>query len=87
MHLPLSFIPASQSWPNSLPRDRAGRELKHDGYRLQIHVRDSRVRLYTINGNDWTKRYPRILEEAARLRAPLKNPNAPAATQALDGTF
>src|SRR5215475_593349 len=46
-------------------------ELKHDGYRLQIHVRDGRVRLYRMNGNDWTKRYPRIVEEAARLRAPL----------------
>src|SRR6476661_6059696 len=46
-------------------------ELKHDGYRLQIHVRDARVRLFTMNGADWTKRYPRIVEEAARLRAPL----------------
>ena len=46
-------------------------ELKHDGYRLQIHVRDGRVHLYTMNGNDWTERYPRIVEEAARLRAPL----------------
>src|SRR5262245_54694292 len=46
-------------------------ELKHDGYRLQIHVRDGRVRLYTMNGADWSKRYPRIVEEAARLRAPL----------------
>jgi hypothetical protein len=24
-----------------------------------------------MNGNDWTKRYPRIAEEAARLREPL----------------
>src|SRR5262249_26266308 len=46
-------------------------ELKHDGYRLQIHVRDGRVRLYTMNGNDWTKRYPRIVKEAARLREPV----------------
>jgi bifunctional non-homologous end joining protein LigD len=46
-------------------------ELKHDGYRLQIHVRDGRVRLYTRNGADWTKRYPRIVEEAARLREPI----------------
>jgi bifunctional non-homologous end joining protein LigD len=43
-------------------------ELKHDGYRLQIHVRNGRVRLYTMNGNDWTKRYPRIVEEASRLK-------------------
>ena len=30
-------------------------ELKHDGYRLQVHVRDGRVRLYTMNGADWTE--------------------------------
>jgi bifunctional non-homologous end joining protein LigD len=42
-------------------------ELKHDGYRLQIHVRDGRVRLYTINGADWSKRYPLIVEEGLRL--------------------
>jgi bifunctional non-homologous end joining protein LigD len=38
---------------------------------MQIHVRNRRVRLYTMNGADWTKRYPRIVEEAARLREPL----------------
>jgi bifunctional non-homologous end joining protein LigD len=38
---------------------------------LLIHVRNGRVRLYTMNGNDWTKRYPRIVEEAGRLREPL----------------
>ena len=43
-------------------------ELKHDGYRLQIHVRDGRVKLYTMNGADWSKRYPRIVEEAARIK-------------------
>jgi bifunctional non-homologous end joining protein LigD len=46
-------------------------ELKHDGYRLQIHVHDGRVRLYTITGADWTSRYPGIVKEASRLRAPL----------------
>jgi bifunctional non-homologous end joining protein LigD len=43
-------------------------ELKHDGYRLQIHVRDGRVRLYTMNGANWTDRYPRIIEEAACIK-------------------
>src|SRR5262245_24771766 len=43
-------------------------ELKHDGYRLQIHIRDGRVRLFTMNGADWSKRYPRIVEEAARIK-------------------
>ena len=44
-------------------------ELKHDGYRLQIHVRDGRVRLFTMNGADWSKRYPRIVEEASRIKS------------------
>jgi bifunctional non-homologous end joining protein LigD len=43
-------------------------ELKHDGYRLQIHVREGRVRLYTMNAADWTKRYPGIVEQAARIK-------------------
>ena len=43
-------------------------ELKHDGYRLQVHVRDGRVRLYTMNAADWTARYPRIVEQAARIK-------------------
>jgi bifunctional non-homologous end joining protein LigD len=43
-------------------------ELKHDRYRLQIHVRDGRLRLYTMNAADWTARYPRIAEQAARIK-------------------
>ena len=49
-------------------RSRLAHELKHDGYRLQLHVRDGRARLYTMNGNDWTKRYSRIVEEASRIK-------------------
>jgi hypothetical protein len=40
-------------------------EVKHDGYRLQVHVRAGRVRLYSMNAADWTERYPRIVKEAA----------------------
>ena len=43
-------------------------EIKHDGIRLQIHVRDKRVRLYTMTGVDWTDRYPWIVEDVARLK-------------------
>ncbi len=43
-------------------------ELKLDGYRLQVHVSGGRVRLYTMNGANWTDRYPRIVEEAARIK-------------------
>jgi bifunctional non-homologous end joining protein LigD len=43
-------------------------EVKHDGYRLQVHVRAGRVRLYTMNAADWTERYPLIVEAASRLK-------------------
>ena len=67
MRLPVSFSPAVLRLPLT---HRAGRwvTMKHDGYRLQIHVRDGRVKLYTMNGADWSKRYPRIVEEAARIK-------------------
>ena len=42
-------------------------EIKHDGYRLQVHIRDGRVRLFTRTGVDWSDRYPWIVEDAARL--------------------
>jgi bifunctional non-homologous end joining protein LigD len=64
---PAIFIPPCKPTVADRPPSGPGwvHELKHDGYRLQIHVRDGRVRLFTMNGNDWTKRYPRIVEEAA----------------------
>ncbi len=42
-------------------------EIKHDGFRLQIHARKGRVRLYTMTGVDWTDRYPWIVQDVARL--------------------
>ena len=42
-------------------------EIKHDGFRLQIHARKERVRLYTMTGVDWTERYPWIVQDVARL--------------------
>lgn len=43
-------------------------EVKHDGYRLTVERDGKRVRLFTRNGHDWTKRYPLIAEAALRNR-------------------
>jgi ATP-dependent DNA ligase len=51
--------PAGNAWVH---------EVKHDGYRLQIHVGGGGVRLYTISGYDWTDRYPGIVKAASRLK-------------------
>lgn len=42
-------------------------EIKHDGYRLQAHVRDQAVRLYTSDGHNWTDRMPAIAASVAAL--------------------
>jgi bifunctional non-homologous end joining protein LigD len=58
-------LPANGDQPPSAPG--WVHEIKHDGFRLQIHVRDRRARLFTMTGLDWTERYPQIAEDAARL--------------------
>ena len=69
-NVPAAFIqPCRPSVSQRPPRGPGwAHELKHDGYRLQVHVRDGRVKLYTMSAADWTKRYPRIVEQAARIK-------------------
>jgi bifunctional non-homologous end joining protein LigD len=43
-------------------------EVKHDGYRLIVQRDGDRVRLFTRNGHDWTRRYPWIVESALKNR-------------------
>ena len=67
---PAGFIHPCQPKVAKRPPSGPGwaHELKHDGYRLQIHVREGRVKLYTMNGADWSKRYPRIVESASTIK-------------------
>ncbi len=44
-------------------------EVKFDGYRLQPHLNDGRVTIYTRSGLDWTKRFPTIADAIGRLPA------------------
>ena len=44
-------------------------EIKFDGYRLQLHKRENDTRLYTRRGNNWTKRFPYLVEAAWHLPA------------------
>ena len=68
--MPRAFIQPCRPTVSQRPPRGLGwaHELKHDGYRLQIHVREGRVRLYTMNAADWTRRYPVIVEQAARIK-------------------
>jgi bifunctional non-homologous end joining protein LigD len=60
-------VPAGDDWIH---------EIKYDGYRLVVMLRDGEARLITRNGNDWTDRFP----DTARALAAL-----PATSAVLDG--
>jgi bifunctional non-homologous end joining protein LigD len=70
MNAPAAFVHPCRPTVSTRPPRGPGwvHELKHDGYRLQIHIRDGRVRLYTMNAADWSERYPLIVEDAARIK-------------------
>jgi bifunctional non-homologous end joining protein LigD len=44
-------------------------EIKHDGFRIIARKDGQRVRLYSRPGNDFTRRFPLIVETLARLRS------------------
>src|SRR3954453_22151053 len=35
-------------------------EIKFDGYRVQVHLKDAAVKVFTRRGNDWTNRFQKI---------------------------
>ncbi|RYG17033.1 hypothetical protein EON82_24335, partial [bacterium] len=49
------------------PGDKWTHEIKYDGYRTQIHVREADVRAFTRNGHDWTDSYGPIVRSAKDL--------------------
>ena len=57
--------------------DRWLHEIKFDGYRLQAHIEDGKVSLWTRGGLDWTKKFGEAVPEALR--------NLPVRTALIDG--
>ena len=42
-------------------------EIKADGYRPQVHIRDERVTIYSRSGHDWTDEFAPIAKAASQL--------------------
>jgi bifunctional non-homologous end joining protein LigD len=40
-------------------------EIKFDGYRVQVHLQNGRVKVFTRRGYDWTKRFRKIASDAS----------------------
>jgi bifunctional non-homologous end joining protein LigD len=69
--LPAGFIaPYLPSKTDKLPSGSEWlHEIKHDGFRIIARKNGSRLRLYSRPGNDFTHRFPLIVETLARLRS------------------
>jgi bifunctional non-homologous end joining protein LigD len=44
-------------------------EIKFDGYRVQVHIKDAAIKVFTRRGNDWTKRFRKIANDAWHVNA------------------
>lgn len=53
-------VPSGERWIH---------EIKFDGYRIQVHLREGRVSVYTHRGHDWTKHFRKIAGDASDTRA------------------
>ncbi|MCP1971761.1 ATP-dependent DNA ligase [Bradyrhizobium elkanii] len=52
---PIEKVPSGTRWIH---------EIKFDGYRIQTHIAHDEVKIYTRRGNDWTKRFKKVAQEA-----------------------
>jgi bifunctional non-homologous end joining protein LigD len=69
--LPTGFIaPCLPTKADTLPSGGLWlHEIKHDGFRIIARKNGTQVRLYSRPGNDFTRRFPLIVETLARLRS------------------
>jgi bifunctional non-homologous end joining protein LigD len=57
---PIGKVPAGARWIH---------EVKFDGYRVQVHIANAMVKVFTRRGNDWTKRFKKIAADAWHINA------------------
>jgi ATP-dependent DNA ligase len=53
-------VPAGERWVH---------EIKFDGYRVQVHLRDAVVKVFTRRGQDWTNRFKKIASDVWHIKA------------------
>jgi len=52
---PIDKVPGGDRWIH---------EIKFDGYRVQVHLRNAEIRVFTRRGHDWTHRLKKIAADA-----------------------
>src|SRR5882672_5760182 len=70
-------VPSGERWVH---------EIKFDGYRVQVHLRDAAVKVFTRRGNDWTNRFRKIAADAWNIKAGSAIIDGEAVVPAANGT-
>lgn len=66
--------------------DRWIHEVKFDGYRVQVHLVNEAVKVFTRRGNDWTKRFRKVADDAWHISAGSAIIDGEIVVPAADGT-
>ena len=53
-------VPTGERWVH---------EIKFDGYRVQVHLANTEVKVFTRRGHDWTHRFKKIASDAWHISA------------------
>jgi bifunctional non-homologous end joining protein LigD len=53
-------VPSGQRWVH---------EIKFDGYRVQVHLRNAVLKIFTRRGHDWTDRFRKVAVDAWNVKA------------------
>jgi len=79
--------PALATAIDSVPNgERWIHEIKFDGYRVQTHLANEAIKVYTRRGNDWTKRFRKIADDAWHISAGSAIIDGEVVVPAADGT-
>ncbi|MGX9431780.1 MULTISPECIES: non-homologous end-joining DNA ligase [Bradyrhizobium] len=62
------------------------REIKFDGYRVQVHLANETIKVFTRRGNDWTRRFRKIADDASHISAGSAIVDGEVVAPAADGT-
>jgi bifunctional non-homologous end joining protein LigD len=61
-------------------------EVKFDGYRVQLHIANEGIRIFTRRGHDWTERFKKIATDARHLKVKSAVIDGEVVVPAADGT-
>lgn len=61
-------------------------EIKFDGYRVQVHLANEAVKIFTRRGHDWTNRFKKVADDAWHIKAGSAIVDGEVVVPAADGT-